>query len=163
MGSVLVKQKIDLVYGASNVGLMGKLARSVLEQGGKAIGVIPETLYRQVEHVELTELHIVNNMHERKALMFELADAFIALPGGIGTLEEFFEMFTWLQLGIHQKPVGILNVAGFYDHLFVFLDHLVQEGFLKEGHRNNLVVSADAADLIEKLKTVSLYNEKKWI
>ena len=96
-------------------------------------------------------------------MMFDLADAFIALPGGIGTLEEFFEMFTWLQLGIHNKPVGVLNVAGFYNHLFVFLDHLVREGFLKEGHRNNLVVAGEPVELIEKLENTHLYKAKKWL
>lgn len=155
MGRVLASRSLELIYGGGNVGLMGELARTMLAEGGRVTGVIPKVLYEKVEHVELSRLYIVQDMHQRKARMNELADAFIAMPGGIGTLEEFFEAFTWQQLGFHRKPVGLYNIGGFFDHLLGFLDHTVAEGFLKAGHRSNLQISSDPGELIMKLKTFS--------
>jgi len=150
----LVGQNLQLVYGGGNVGLMGILANEVLRLGGEVTGVIPQLLMdMEVGHINLTRLHIVNDMHERKAMMAELSDAFIAMPGGIGTLEELFEMLTWHQIGFHKKPIGLLNVDGFYDGLLAFLDHQVQQGFLKPAHQALLLQSSDANELIKKLRT----------
>ena len=162
MGRVLAVRSLELIYGGGNVGLMGELARTMLAEGGRVTGVIPKVLYEKVEHVELSRLYIVQDMHQRKARMNELADAFIAMPGGIGTLEEFFEAFTWQQLGFHRKPVGLHNIGGFFDHLLGFLDHTVAEGFLKPVHRSNLQISSDPGELIMKLETFSPGNEEKW-
>ncbi len=135
LGKALVENDMSLVYGGGKVGLMGIVADAVLEHGGSAIGIIPDALMqKEVGHRGLTELHVVRNMHERKQMMADRADAFIAMPGGVGTFEELFETFTWLQLGYHAKPVGLLNVAGFYDGMLGFLSHAVQEGFLKQVH-----------------------------
>jgi hypothetical protein len=149
----LVNHNLHLVYGGGNVGLMGILANEVMRLGGEVTGVIPQLLMdMEVGHMKLTRLHIVKDMHERKALMAELSDAFIAMPGGIGTLEELFEMLTWHQIGFHKKPVGILNVNGFYDGLLDFLQYQVGQGFLKPQHHALLLQSRDANDLIEKIK-----------
>jgi len=154
LAAVLVAHNLNLVYGGGNVGLMGTVADEVLRLGGEVTGVIPQLLMeKEVGHMALTRLHIVKDMHERKAMMAQLSDGFIALPGGIGTLEELFEMLTWLQLGFHQKPVGILNVDGFYDALLHFLNHTVQQGFLKPQHRQLLCESNDANVLIELLNS----------
>jgi hypothetical protein len=132
MGAALVEHGVGLVYGGGNVGLMGTIADEVLRLGGQVTGVIPEALVRmEVAHKDLTAQHIVRDMHERKALMAELSDGFIAMPGGLGTLEELFEMLTWSQLGFHRKPVGLLNVEGFYDGLIAFVGHQVAQGFVK--------------------------------
>jgi uncharacterized protein (TIGR00730 family) len=149
LGVLLADRGIGLVYGAGHVGLMGILADAVLSAGGCVVGVIPQGLVdRELAHTGLTELIVVDTMHQRKALMAERSDAFIALPGGYGTLDETFEILTWAQLGLHTKPIGVLNVAGFFDGLLSWLDHAVQEGFIKTRHRDLLVVDADAERLL---------------
>lgn len=153
LGKELVKRGITLVYGGGSVGLMGVIATTVMKEGGKAIGIIPQFLEeREVSHISLTELHIVNSMHERKAKMADLADAFIAMPGGPGTLEELVEIYTWAQLGLHQKPIGLLNINNYYDPLISFFDHMVEQHFLKENHRKIMsIVETDPARLLDKL------------
>jgi len=154
LGRLLAARRLGLVYGGGNVGLMGVLADSVIEAGGEAIGVIPEAMMKwEVGHPRLTRLHVVASMHERKAMMAELADAFIALPGGIGTMDETFEIWTWAQLGIHAKPLGFLDVGGFYRTLHDFLDHMTAEGFLKPRHRAMVAVEADAGTLLDGFAT----------
>jgi uncharacterized protein (TIGR00730 family) len=153
LAQALVDQNCQLVYGGGNIGLMGTLANEVMRLGGEVTGVIPQLLMdREVGHMTLTRLHIVKDMHERKAMMAELSDGFIAMPGGIGTLEELFEMLTWHQIGFHKKPIGILNVAGFYDGLLQFLNLQVEQGFLKPEHRTILRESHDCHELIDQLK-----------
>ncbi len=161
LGTVLVSNGLTLIYGGGSVGLMGELARSVLAGGGQVIGVIPKRIHEMVEALRLTELHVVENMHERKAMMYDLSDAFIVLPGGIGTVEEFFEVFTWYQLGIHLKPVGLLNVHGYFDRLLDFVDHMVAEGFLKPEHRDALVVEERPETLIVRLREKELLYIRK--
>lgn len=152
-GRVLVSRGIRLVYGGASVGIMGALADEVLENGGEVIGVIPEAIMGvEIAHSGLTELRVVRSMHERKALMGDLSEGFVALPGGLGTLEELFEVYTWAQLGIHDKPVGLLNVAGYYDSLIDFLDGAVRAKFLKSSHRDALIVATDPAALVERLE-----------
>lgn len=151
-GTALVAAGIELVYGGGRVGLMGEVADAVLAAGGQVIGVIPERMAdREIAHHDVTDLRVVGSMHERKALMYELSDGFIALPGGIGTLEELFEITTWSQLGLHTKPTGLLDVEGFYTPLVAFLDQLVNEGFVAERHRALLRVADKPADLLEQL------------
>lgn len=153
LGRVLAEARIRLVYGGASVGVMGALADTVLADGGEAIGVIPRGLQeREVGHRGLSELHVVESMHERKALMAELSDAFVALPGGLGTLEELFEVWTWAQLGIHGKPCGLLNVSGYFNPLLAFLDHAVAEGFVPAAHRGLLLVDTDPAVLVDRLR-----------
>ena len=160
----LVNQDIALVYGGGNVGLMGVIADEVLALGGKVTGVIPQALVdKEVGHTGLTQLHIVDNMHQRKAIMAELSDGFIAMPGGIGTLEELFEVMTWAQLGFHQKPIGLLNVSGFYDGLLHFLDHTRQQGFLRASHLDILLSSPEPNDLLQQLKTYLPVTTRKWV
>jgi len=152
LAEAMVAAGIDLVYGGGRVGLMGVVADAVLEAGGEVIGVIPDHMSdREIAHFGLTDLRIVGSMHERKALMYELSDGFAALPGGLGTLEELFEITTWSQLGLHQKPTGLLDVGGFYTPLVGFLDQLVSEGFVSPHHRRLLRVAADPAGLLERL------------
>jgi uncharacterized protein (TIGR00730 family) len=152
MGTALVAGGIDLVYGGGRVGLMGVVADAVLDAGGEVIGVIPDHMSdREIAHFGLTDLRIVGSMHERKALMYELSDGFVALPGGLGTLEELFEITTWSQLGLHAKPTGLLDVDGFYAPLVGFLDHLVTEGFVSDRHRRLFRVAAHPAALLERL------------
>ena len=152
MAAALVAAGVDLVYGGGRVGLMGVVADAVLEAGGEVIGVIPDHMSdREIAHYGLTDLRVVGSMHERKALMYELSDGFVALPGGLGTLEELFEITTWSQLGLHAKPTGLLDVAGFYAPLVEFLDRLVTEGFVSQRHRRLLRVAADPAGLLERL------------
>ncbi len=151
-GTLLAERGIGLVYGGGRVGLMGVVADAVLAAGGEVIGVIPGHLSeREVGHGGLSELHVVGSMHERKALMARLADGFLALPGGIGTLDELFEIWTWRQLGLHAKPVGLLDVDGFFRPLVTFLDRLVTEGFLRAEQRALLQVGAEPAEMIERL------------
>lgn len=153
LGALLADAGIGLVTGGGRVGLMGVVADAVLEAGGEAIGVIPQALLdREVGHEGLTELHVVRSMHERKAAMAELADAFVALPGGLGTLEEISEALTWAQLGIHAKPCGLLDVDGYYAPLARFLDHTVDEGFVLAERRAALVVAAEPAALLDGLR-----------
>lgn len=152
LGETLARQGLSLVYGGAKVGLMGQLADSVLANGGRAIGVLPKALQaKEVAHPGLSELYIVKDMHERKAKMASLADAFIALPGGFGTLEEAMEMITWNQLGFQAKPIGFLNVEGFYDRLFDFLSGIEQEGFAKTGLLGALLLESDQKKLVEGL------------
>jgi len=152
LAAAMVARGIDLVYGGGRVGLMGVVADAVLEAGGGVIGVIPDHMSdREICHYGLTDLRIVGSMHERKALMYELSDGFAALPGGLGTLEELFEITTWSQLGLHEKPTGLLDVNGFYAPLVGFLDQLVTEGFVNERHRRLLRVAAEPAGLLERL------------
>jgi uncharacterized protein (TIGR00730 family) len=151
LAQTLVARGIRVVYGGASVGLMGALADATLEAGGEVVGVIPQQLVdREIAHRGLTELRVVQTMHQRKALMAELSDAFVALPGGIGTLEELIEIFTWEQLGIHSKPLGVINTAGYYDGLAGFLDHAVEQGFQHPAQRAKLVLAADAEDLLAK-------------
>ncbi|MDP1718073.1 MAG: TIGR00730 family Rossman fold protein [Burkholderiales bacterium] len=155
---------LKLVYGGGNIGLMGVLAEAALAAGGQVIGVTPRRLLeKEVVHRGLTELRVVESMHERKALMAELSDAFIAMPGGLGTFEETFEVLTWTQLGFHRKPCGLLNVAGFYDKLASFLDHAVTERFLKAEHRAMVLTGSDPAALIAQLDSYRLPEVSKWI
>lgn len=150
LGGLMANSNIELVYGGGNVGLMGQLAQAVLDQGGRVIGVIPKDLVqREVAHTGLSDLRVVDSMHERKALMADLADGFLALPGGIGTLEELLEVMTWAQLGLHGKPCGLLNVSRYFDQLLAFLDHLVDQRFLHPAHRSMLLAADRAEDLLE--------------
>lgn len=149
----MVSRDIALIYGGGKVGLMGVIADEVMRQGGAATGVIPQALMdKEVGHRGLTQLHVVRDMHERKAMMAKLADGFIAMPGGIGTLEELFEVFTWSQLGFHDKPIGLLNVDGFYDGLIGFLRHVVKEGFLRTEQASLLIHEQNAETLVEQLR-----------
>jgi len=160
----LARRGYTLIYGGGNVGLMGVMANTMLANGGKVIGVIPHQLAAlELAHEGLTELHIVADMHERKAKMAALADAVIALPGGLGTMEELFEAMTWTQLGIHAKPCGLVNANGYYDHLVSFLDKTVEEQFVRAAHRKMLLVDADVAQLLDRLATAQVPAERKWI
>jgi uncharacterized protein (TIGR00730 family) len=164
MATELVKRNIGLVYGGGNVGLMGIIADAVLRAGGEAVGVIPENLMaREVGHKGLTNLHVVRSMHERKALMADLSDAFIAMPGGFGTLEEFCEVLTWSQLGLHTKPCGILNILDFYTPLLRMFDHAVEERFLKPENRALVLSRESPADLLEALEAWRPVRVEKWI
>ncbi|MBN1360669.1 MAG: TIGR00730 family Rossman fold protein [Sedimentisphaerales bacterium] len=148
----LASHRLGLVFGGGKIGLMGVLARAILARGGEVIGVIPRALQEQgLAQPELTKLRVVETMHERKALMAGLSDGFVALPGGLGTLEEFFEILTWAQLGLHSKPCGLLNVGGYFDHLIAFLDHAVQEGFIDPAHRALFVTEPEPQALLDKL------------
>lgn len=153
LGIELAKNGLELVYGGSKIGLMGELANQVLEHGGRVTGVMPTGLFRgEMAHTGLTELIEVKDMHERKATMSKLADAYIALPGGFGTYEELFEVISWAQLGIHQKPIGVFNIAGYYTPLIEMVDHSVRAGFVLEAHKQLLLSASDSATLIQKLK-----------
>lgn len=150
LGKELAKRNITLIYGGSSIGLMGTIADTVLQEGGKVIGVMPRMLAdREIAHKNLTELHIVETMHERKAKMAELSDGFIALPGGAGTLEEFFEVFTWAQIGIHRKPLGLYNVHHYYEPLRALLNHMADEQFMSETHRTLAHIEDDACTLLD--------------
>jgi uncharacterized protein (TIGR00730 family) len=154
LGRALTKRNIGLVFGGGHIGRMGILADAVLQAGGQTWGVIPQALVdKELAHTGLTELHVVKTMHERKALMADLADAFIALPGGVGTADEFFEILTWRQLGIHSKPIGILNVNGFFDHLLAWLDHASSEGFLLKDHRRLIEEADEPETLLDLIST----------
>jgi hypothetical protein len=164
LAEALVSRNIRLIYGGAGIGIMGAVADRVLQLGGAAIGVIPKALaHKEVAHPNLTELHVTQSMHERKMLMAELADGFIALPGGIGTLEELFEIWTWAQLGFHQKPCGVLNVAGYYDALISFLDHVAAEQFVKPHHRDMLMVEADPNLLLDRYVNYQPPAVKHWL
>jgi len=160
----MVNNNIALVYGGGNVGLMGIIADEVMRLGGIATGVIPTALLeKELGHNGLTKLHIVKDMHERKAMMAELSDGFIAMPGGIGTLEELFEVFTWAQLGFHQKPIGLLNVDGFYDGLIQFIQHMVSQRFLKAEQADLLMNAPDGEALLERFKAFVPISVTKWL
>lgn len=157
LGRELARRGIGVVYGGASIGLMGCVADAALEEGGEVIGIIPEALMmKEVVHSGLTELKVVPSMHERKALMARLSDGFIALPGGYGTLEELAEMITWLQLRIHAKPCGVLNVRDYYGHLIRFLDHAVAQGFLKQKHRDKLLIAETVDELLAALAAFRL-------
>jgi len=164
LGKFLTLRGIDLIYGGGKVGLMGVLADSVMEAGGRITGIIPGFLRtKEVAHEELSELIVVENMHERKALIHEKSDGFIALPGGYGTLEELFEMLTWGQLGLHPKPVGLLNIAGFFDHILASLDHMVQEGFVHEINRKMVLCDHNPENLLDKMLAYQAPKVPKWL
>jgi len=153
LGSLLAANSIELIYGGGNCGLMGVLADEVLKKGGRATGVIPESLMvKELAHLQLTKLHVVTDMHERKALMSSLADGFIALPGGFGTFEELFEVITWGQLGLQQKPIGLVNVEGFFDPVLELMDHAIREGFVRAEQRQLLVSSASPKELLQMIR-----------
>jgi len=164
LAQAMVEQNIALVYGGGNVGLMGIIADEVMRLGGQATGVIPEALLKkELGHNGLTQLHIVKDMHERKAMMADLSDGFIAMPGGVGTLEELFEVFTWAQLGFHQKPIGLLNVDGFYDGLLQFIQHMVSQRFLKGEQAEILIAEARPADLLQRFRSFVPHHVPKWL
>ena len=153
LGALLAEEGIELVYGGASVGIMGELADAVQEGGGHVTGIIPQQLIqKEAAHRGIPDLIVVASMHQRKSQMADLSDGFIALPGGIGTLEGFFEILTWGQLGIHAKPCGVLNIAGYFDALIGFLDHAVQEGFLTEAHRETIMVETDPRALLERMR-----------
>lgn len=164
LASHFVERNIRLVYGGGKVGLMGIIADEVMRLGGEVVGIIPDSLeQREVGHRSITELKVVGSMHERKALMAELADGFIAMPGGIGTFEEFFEILTWAQLGFHEKPCGILNVTGYYNGLLALCDHAVTEGFLRPVHRQLILEDTEAASLLDKMENFRPKPTEKWL
>jgi uncharacterized protein (TIGR00730 family) len=164
LGETLAEQNIELVYGGANVGLMGAVADGILSKGGKAIGVLPDFLRsKEIAHQGLTELILVESMHERKTKMNDLCDGVIALPGGFGTLEELFEMLTWAQLGLHKKPIAILNINGFYDSLIQLTEVMVEKGLLKEVNQQMLLVSETIDDLLDKMTHYAAPTVGKWI
>lgn len=163
LGVLLAEQNITLVYGAGNVGLMGVVADACLDKGGKVIGTIPKFLEdKEVAHYGISELIVTETMHERKQKMADIVDGIIVLPGGIGTMDEFFEIFTWQQLGLHTNPIGILNINGFYDHLLQHLAHMTKEGFLKSYHRDRILVANDPAALLSIMKEQRIEYIDKW-
>jgi uncharacterized protein (TIGR00730 family) len=164
MGRLLAERGIDLIYGGGNVGLMGRVADSCLSHGGRAIGVIPKALAaKELAHGGLTELHVVESMHERKALMADLADAFVAMPGGFGTWEEFCEVLTWSQLGLQRKACALLNVSGYYDPLLDMADRAVDQGFVRDAHRQLLLADTDPGRLLDRLTSYTVPVVDKWI
>ena len=164
LGAELAARGIGLVYGGGNVGLMGAVADAAMAGGGEAVGVIPQALLeREIGHRGVTELHVVDSMHERKMRMADLADAFVALPGGIGTLEELVEVFTWTQLGLHEKPCSVLDVGGYYRPLVAFLDHAVEQGFLAPEHRSSLLEFETVEEVVPGLEAWAPVHVQKWI
>ena len=164
LGRALAGAGVGLVYGGARVALMGAMADAVLAAGGAVTGVMPEALVaKEVAHAGLTELHVVRSMHERKALMADLADAFVAMPGGWGTLDELFEILTWAQLGLHRKPCAVLNIRGYFDPLLAFLDHSVREGFVRAEHRGMLLVARAPGELLDRLGESRPPIVEKWI
>ncbi len=164
LGRALAEQKITLVYGGGNVGLMGELADAALAGGGEVIGVIPHALaVKELAHQGVSKLHVVDSMHDRKALLADLSDASVALPGGLGTLEEIFEVITWGQLGIHAKPSGFLNVAGYYDKLIAFLDFVVEQQLIKPEQRATILVDDDHTRMLERMRSYEPPAIQKWI
>lgn len=164
LGGFLAREGLTVVYGGGNIGLMGAVADGALAAGGQVIGVIPQSLLeKELGHRGVTELHVTGSMHERKQLMVDLSDGFIALPGGFGTLDELFETLTWLQLGFHHKPVGLLNVGGFFDGLIGFIRHMSQSGFLKPEHADCVLVESDAEKLLSRMRTFRPPDLGKWI
>jgi uncharacterized protein (TIGR00730 family) len=164
LGEVLAAEGLDLVYGGSTVGLMGELAHAVIEHGGHVFGVTVTTLKdKEPPDTDIPDLIVVGSMHQRKSQMADMSDAFIALPGGLGALEQFFEIVTWAQLGLHAKPCGMLNVAGYFDELDRFLDHAVREGFVAEQHRELLLIEDDPARLVARLRAHQPGESEQWI
>lgn len=164
LGKHLAHNNIQLVYGGASIGLMGEVANAVIEHGGEVVGIMPKKLFDgEIVHRQLTKLIEVDSMHERKAMMHELADGFIALPGGLGTLEELFETLCWSQIGIHQKPVGLLNIQGYFNPLVEMVKHSIQEGFSNDSHLHLMLLSADPAELITTMKSYTPpVSKKKW-
>jgi len=163
LGQLIAQQKMTLVYGGGNVGLMGEIANSVLANRGKAIGVIPQFLVeKELVHDRLSEVKIVESMHERKAMMAELADGFIALPGGFGTLEETVEVLTWAQLGLHRKPIGLLNVEKYFDFLYEFFKHMVEEKFLHTEYKDMILIKENATEMLDSLIGFQPPHIDKW-
>ena len=161
---MLAASNINLVYGGGKIGLMGIIANEMLQLGMKVTGVIPQALMRkEIGHLELTQLHVVKDMHERKAMMADLSDGFIAMPGGMGTLEELFEVLTWSQLGLHNKPIGLLNVEGFYQALLDFMQHLVSQRFVKPEHADLLIHAETPATLLERMQAFEPNTASKWL
>jgi hypothetical protein len=164
LGKLLVARGIGLVYGGAKLGLMGKIADSVLGAGGEVIGVMPQSLMdKEIAHTGLTDLRVVDSMHQRKALMAELSDAFIALPGGFGTFEEFCEIVTWAQLGLHAKPCGILNIEGYYDCLLGLFDHAVNEKFLRPANRTLVIAAKGPEEMLDRMANYKVPHLEKWI
>jgi uncharacterized protein (TIGR00730 family) len=164
LGRTLAERGITLVYGGASVGLMGRVADAALARGGTVVGVIPAALVsKEIEHRGLTELHVVDSMHARKRMMADRADGFVALPGGVGTLEELFEVWTWAQLGHHEKPCALLDVGGYYERLAAFLDHTVAEGFVRPAHREMLIVETNASRLLDRMASYRAPTVAKWI
>ncbi len=163
LADVLVRHEIELVYGGADKGIMGVIADAVLEQGGRVHGVIPQMLIdKEIAHAGLTELHVVASMHARKTMMAALSDGFIAMPGGYGTLEEIVEIITWGQLRFHDKPCGLLNVSGYFDHLLAWLDHASAEGFLRRENRDMLLVDSSPAGLVRQFERYTAPHVEKW-
>lgn len=164
LGEILLERGITLIYGGANVGLMKILADTVLDGGGEVVGVMPKILVeKEVAHLNLTKMHIVDSMSERKSLMVELSDAFIALPGGFGTLDELAEVITYNQLRLTDKPIGILNVESYFDHLITYFDHITDEGFLRHEHRQNLIVGETVEELLDKIEQFRPVTMDKWL
>lgn len=163
LGQSLVNRNYELVYGGADVGLMGQVADTVMKANGTVTGIIPKSFAHKVSHQGLTKLQIVDSMHERKTMMFNLSDAFIALPGGFGTLEEVTEILTWAQLGMHIKPCGLINTDGYFDLLLAFLDNAVLKGFMKQEHREMLLVSKTPEDMLNQIETYKAPNVEKWV
>ena len=163
LGQVILENQYELVYGGADVGLMGEVAGTVLKGGGVVRGIIPESFAHKVSHQGLTELHVVGSMHERKQMMFDLSDAFVALPGGFGTLEEVSEILTWAQLGLHAKPCGLINVNRYFDLLLSFLDSAVTNGFIKPIHRDMLLVSDSTKGLLSEMASYESPTAEKWV
>lgn len=163
LGQAILENQCELIYGGADVGLMGEVADTVVKGGGVVRGVIPESFAHKVSHHGLTELHVVGSMHERKQMMFDLSDAFVALPGGFGTLEEIAELITWAQLGLHSKPCGLINVNGYYDLLLSFLDGAVSNGFIRRVHRSILLVSDSAGSLLDQMQSYEPPTTEKWV
>ncbi len=164
LADAMVERRIRLVYGGAGIGIMGEIANRMLERGGQVVGVIPKALaHKEVAHPNRTELHVTQSMHERKMRMAELADGFIALPGGIGTLEELFEIWTWAQLGFHRKPCGLVNTAGYYDHLVRFLDHVEAEQFVKPRQRSLMMVETAPSPLLDRFATYQAPQLRVWV
>ncbi len=164
IGASLAKRNIGLIYGGGRVGLMGAIADGTLAGGGQVTGIIPQSLVdRELAHTGLSALHVVTSMHERKAMMAQLADAFIALPGGYGTMDELFEIITWAQLGFHHKPIAMLNLGGYFDPLLTFIEHMSTEGFIKPEHRSVVLVKSDVDELLDGLISYEAPRLEKWI
>lgn len=164
LGTEIAKRGNRLVYGGAEVGLMGTVANAALEAGGEVVGVLPEALaVKELAHKSLTSLHIVGSMHERKAMMADMSDAFVALPGGLGTMEELFEVWTWGQLGYHKKPCALYNVNGFYGRMLAYLDFIQEEAFMKKTHRDMLVVGDNPVQLLDQIETYEAPARYKWI
>ncbi|EOR93071.1 Lysine decarboxylase family [Arcticibacter svalbardensis MN12-7] len=162
LASLFISKQINMVYGGGNVGLMGLISTAIMANGGTVTGVIPQFLFDQVPHIELTQLIITENMHQRKKNMADISDGFIILPGGLGTMEEFFEVLTWLQLGLHNKPIGVLNVGGYYDHLFAQMDVMVKQKFLRQENRDMVFNESDPEVLIAKMDQFNGITDELW-